>query len=291
MNASNISLRQNAASYHIPVRQMNFGFSKQSLPQHHAGNNPLFTAVFSNLSAAIPEGERFFVRSVRHFRQQITDTALQKAIAGFIGQEAFHAREHDQLNLALAKLGLPMQQHEQIFSMAIRFLEKLPPKMQLSATAGMEHFTAVIAEGLLRDDFVRSQLPELILDFWMWHAIEESEHKAVAFDVYQQISGSYTLRAGTMLLVSAIYWPLVLGLIFKQIIQSGDVLNLRKTAYGLWVTLGPTGFFTKMTFKFLDYFRPDFHPNDHDTDALLKYWRDQLMQDNGRLNTYLKKAA
>ena len=291
MNASNIDSNHKATRSRIPVRQMNFGFSKQSLPQNHAGGNPVFTSVFSNLSAAIPEGERFFVRSVRHFRQQIKDASLQQAVSGFIGQEAFHAREHDQLNLALGRLGLPMQQHEQIFLKAIQFLEKLPPKVQLSATAGMEHFTAVIAEGLLRDDFVQSQLPVIMRDFWMWHAIEESEHKAVAFDVYQEVSGSYPLRVGTMLLVSAIYWPLVLGLIFKQVIQTGDILNIRQTSYGLWITLGPSGFFTRMTFKFLDYFRPSFHPNQHDTDALLHYWREQLMQSEGRLTAYLKQAA
>lgn len=291
MNTSNIGFRPTARDPQIPVRQMNFGFAQAAIPPHHVANNPLITAIFSNLSAAIPEGERFFVRSVRHFRQQITDPVLQKAIAGFIGQEAFHAREHDQFNLALDKLGLPMQRHEQLFLKAIHLLEKLPPKAQLAATAALEHYTAIIAEQLMRDDFVRSQLPPLMHDFWLWHAIEESEHKAVAFDVYQQISGSYPFRAGIMLLVSAVYWPLVLGLVFKQIIQSGDVWNLRKTAYGAWVTLGPRGFFTQMTFKYLDYLKPNFHPNDHEVNGLLQHWRGQLLQQDGRLTAYLKPST
>lgn len=291
MKTSKIGSGAMAHDINIPVRQMNFGFAQVAIPRHHAGNNPMITAIFSNLSAAIPEGERFFVSSVRHFRQQITDPTLQKAVAGFIGQEAFHAREHDQFNLALGKLGLPMQRHEQLFFKAIHLLEKLPPKAQLAATAALEHYTAIIAAQLMRDDFMRAQLPPLMHDFWMWHAIEESEHKAVAFDVYQQISGSYPLRASIMLLVSAVYWPLVLGLVFKQLLQSGEIWNLRKTAYGVWVALGPKGFFTKMTFEYLDYLKPNFHPNQHDTDALLQYWQDQLMQSEGRLTTYLKQAA
>lgn len=275
----------------IPVRHMNFGFAKQAFTKDHVGDNPLITSIFCNLSAAIPEGERFFVRAVRHFRDRIDDPLLRQHISGFIGQEAFHAREHDQLNATLAQAGFPMEQHEALFLYAIKLLQQLPPKAQLAATAALEHYTAIIAEGLLRDERLRAMLPPVLRDFWMWHAIEESEHKAVAFDVYQQISGSYTLRAGIMLGVSAIYWPLVLTLVFKQVIEAGDLTRVGKIAQGLNLAFGLNGFFSRLTLKYLDYLKPSFHPNDHDCEQVLADWKAQLLDGNGRLDTYLKPAA
>lgn len=275
----------------IPVRQMNFGFAKKTFAKDHVGDNPLITSIFCNLSAAIPEGERFFVRSVRRFRDQIHEDTLQKHISGFIGQEAFHAREHDQLNATLAQAGFPMVQHEALFLHPIKWLEKLPPKAQLAATAAMEHYTAIIAEGLLKDARLRAMLPPVLRDFWMWHAIEESEHKAVAFDVYQQVSGSYSLRVGMMLGISAVYWPLVLTLVFKQVIEAGDLTRLGKMAQGLNLAFGINGFFTRMTFKYLDYLKPSFHPNDHDCEQLLADWKSQLFNQGGHLDAYLKRAA
>ena len=40
-----------------------------------------------------------------------------------------------------------------------------------------------------------------------------------------------------------------------------------------------------------DYNRPDFHPDDHDTDALFARWQDDLFGDDGRFVERLTTAA
>ncbi|NLV54340.1 MAG: metal-dependent hydrolase, partial [Acidimicrobiales bacterium] len=66
--------------------------------RHFADGDLVMSHVVSVLSGLFPEGEDYFVRSVRHFRDRIDDPVLKKQVAGFIGQEAIHGREHRDLN-------------------------------------------------------------------------------------------------------------------------------------------------------------------------------------------------
>ena len=53
-------------------------------------------------------------------------------------------------------------------------------------TAALEHFTATLAEMILSDPEARDMFgDETVKNLFLWHALEEAEHKAVAFDVYK----------------------------------------------------------------------------------------------------------
>ncbi len=275
----------------IPPRHMDFGFSAADMPRYYVGDNPLITAVLTALSSAIPEGERFFVDAVRHFRDQITDPELSAQISGFIGQEAFHAKEHDAFNLALIKNGFAVDELEYISGLAIKAMQRCPKKFQLAATAALEHYTAIIGEQLLRDADMREKMAPLAQAFWTWHAMEETEHKSVAFDVYEKVSGSYALRTGAMLVITSVYWPLVLFMVMKLVGEDDQPFQARKFFSGLNYTLGPKGFFTRLAPKYFDYFRLGFHPTYHDTEALLAEWREKLFGENGSLNERRKKSG
>src|SRR3954463_12854487 len=104
----------------VPTRRISFEASLQAVPKHFGGNGDLVSShVAAGLSAVFPDGEDFFVRSVRHFRDQITDPALKRQVAGFIGQEAMHGREHRALNDHLDKLGYPTKRFERITKKAL----------------------------------------------------------------------------------------------------------------------------------------------------------------------------
>jgi predicted metal-dependent hydrolase len=143
-----------------------------------------------------PDGEDFFVRSVRHFRDQITDPELKRQVAGFIGQEAVHGREHRVFNDRLDELGYPTKRVERITKRGLAMRERaLSAKSNLAATAALEHFTATLAELVLSSEETRDLFGhEAVRDLFVWHALEESEHKAVAFDVYKAVGGSERLR-------------------------------------------------------------------------------------------------
>lgn len=283
MNVLSTKANSTVVKANFSPRNMDFAFTPAALPRYYADNNPLLTAIMNTLSAAIPEGERFFVESVRHFRDRVSDPVLKKEISAFIGQEAFHAREHDAFNRALLQNGVSMERHERIFAIPINLMRRMPQKFQLAATAALEHYTAIIAEQLLRSPDMREKLAPISRAFWEWHALEETEHKAVAFDVYETVSGSYSLRAGTMLLISAVYWPLVLSMSFKMVIDDGRIFNVREVLKGLNIALGRKGFFSTLAPKYLDYLKPGFHPNDHNTDALLAEWHERLFGSQGLL--------
>src|SRR5947209_20258999 len=127
----------------VPTRRISFEASLQDLPKHFAADGDLILShVAASLSAVFPDGEDFFVRSVRHYRDQITDPELKRQVAGFIGQEAMHGREHRALNNRLDELGYPTKRVEKFTKWGLELRTKYAPaKANLAATAALEHFT------------------------------------------------------------------------------------------------------------------------------------------------------
>ena len=145
----------------VPTRRISFEESLQDLPKHFAADGDLILSHSPpSLSAVFPDGEDFFVRSVRHFRDQITDPELKRQVAGFIGQEAMHGREHRAFNDRLAELGYPTKQVEQLHEVGPRAARARSrrPKANLAATAALEHFTATLAELVLTDEETRDHV-------------------------------------------------------------------------------------------------------------------------------------
>jgi predicted metal-dependent hydrolase len=278
----------------VPTRRMDFEESMRDLPRHFAADEDLISShLTAALSSVFPDGEDYFVRSVRHFRDQITDPALKRQVAGFIGQESVHGREHRVFNDRLAELGYPTKMYERITKVGLKFRERIAPaKANLAATAALEHFTATLAELVLSDDEVRRLFGhEAVRDLFVWHALEESEHKAVAFDVYKAVGGSERLRVWTM---NFFRFGFVLGMTVAVITSMlGDRAtyrrgNLRRS----WRQFKASPIMRKELWDQLrDYNRHDFHPDDSDTNALVERWRSELFGEHGTLNDKLMGAA
>lgn len=271
----------------VPTRRVSFEESLRTLTKHYAADEDLILShMFAALSAVFPDGEDFFVRSVRHFRDQITDPVLQRQVAGFIGQESVHGREHRAFNRRLAQLGYPTLRVERITRWGLKNRERVfTPTANLAATAALEHFTATLAELALTDEVART-LPgdPNVRDLFLWHALEESEHKAVAFDVYRAVGGGYWRRTTTMLYTTAIFFA-VLALVQARMMVTRRVLwkpwTWTRGVRKMWLY---PAYFTRLVPAYLDYFRPRFHPDDRDTDALLARWRETLFGADGALN-------
>src|SRR5438874_12327201 len=121
----------------VPTRRISFEESLKDLPKHFSADGDLILShVAASLSSVFPDGEDFFVRSVRHFRDQVTDPALKRQVAGFIGQEAMHGREHRALNDRLDALGYPTKLVERLVERGLRIRERVfTRKSNLAATA------------------------------------------------------------------------------------------------------------------------------------------------------------
>ena len=289
MNAKvNISNRAGAS---FPVRRMDFEFGE--VPRYWAANDAGLTHFMTTLSALFPEGEQFFVDSTRAVRKhpKLSDPDLQREISAFIGQEAMHSKEHLAFNSSAQSYGYDIRTMEQQTGKVIRTGTKvlttlLKPfgvtkeMIDLTGTCALEHFTAVIAAELLQNKDVQAMFNDSTMhQLWMWHAVEENEHKAVVFDVYTAIYGhglkAYTMRAIAMIIA--------MGLIFMtqsyftaQLIKIDGKLTWKDSKYMLKFMYARKGFMTRQIPELLDFFRPNFHPNDSDTDRLLADWKLKL---------------
>ena len=121
----------------IQTRRMSFAESLRQVPRHFGPDEDLLSShLTACLSAVFPDGEDFFVRSVRHFRGEITDPVLKRQVSGFIGQEAVHGHEHRTFNRHLSQLGYPTRFIERLTDWLLARADiVLPPKASLAATA------------------------------------------------------------------------------------------------------------------------------------------------------------
>lgn len=277
----------------IPRRQLDFDFDPSAVPRDWCGSDPFLSTFCDSLSVLFPEGERFFIDSVKLVRHRVDEPVLLEQVAGFIGQEAMHGREHRAFNDMLAAQGFTAapRAEARLKRMLARARRRLPPHSQLAITCALEHFTAMMAEALLRTHHIRDDMHPSIRPLWIWHALEESEHKSVAFDVYRATGGS-ALRRVLVMIPTTFMFALVLGRAHASFLAERGVLfrpwRWLRGITRLWIW---PGFLTRLLPAYLSYFRPGFHPDDRDTRALLDGWRERLFGPSGELRERLKTGA
>lgn len=173
----------------MPVRRdIRFALPPERAKDWHVQGVPV-THFMNALSLLFPAGERFFMDSVRNYRDRIEDPELKKQVLGFIGQEAMHTREHIEYNDLLQSSGLPAHKlDKRLWTILGWFKKALPHSMQLAITIALEHYTAILANQLLSGHEHRIDgSVEGYQQMWMWHAMEETEHKAVSYDVWTTV--------------------------------------------------------------------------------------------------------
>jgi predicted metal-dependent hydrolase len=253
------------------------------IPRYWMGGDPYQTHLLNALSITFPPGERLFMAAVRTLRDKVDDPQLKQQIKAFLSQEALHSREHSVLNAWLDRAGYPALAFErQVADDIDLHRENRDAYGDLAVTCALEHFTAMMAQSWLKDPALRAACHPKLRALWTWHAIEELDHKAVAFDVYQAAGGAYSRRVVTMLLVTI---GLILSISAFQtrfMAHDGEARNLRSWAAGVWEFWGPTGHFTRLIPAYLRYFRRDFHPWDEDDTELMAQAEAELSRLTGK---------
>lgn len=266
---------------HVEVkpRRMSFPFSRLRA-KFFFDDNPLLSTFFTALSATFPPGEAEFIASVRLFRDKVKDEKLLEQIRGFIGQEGHHSLQHHLANEHLKSLGLDAPRLEKHLERDIKRMtsagRRSNPKVRLAITVSMEHLTAIMAEHLLRNPEVIGTLDSSIQDLLYWHAVEEIEHKAVAFDVYQQCVGNEdmlhrAMRIATFMFIARISAYMVALLWWTRTIPGFKDM---RAFYGF--LFGDKGMISSIRKPYLQFFKPGFHPWDRDDSDLIEKWKKQL---------------
>jgi predicted metal-dependent hydrolase len=165
-------------------------------------------------------------------------------------------------------------------------------KASLAVTAALEHFTATLAELLLRDEAARGLFGhDEVQNLFLWHALEESEHKAVAFDVYRAVGGTERMRRTTMNVVTAgfiVGIGLAVGLSLLGDRATYRPGTLFRSLRALWRSslVSP-----ELWRELRAYNRRGFHPDDRDASDLVEAWRTELFGPEGTLNEKLTASV
>lgn len=279
--AINHAVKQAIPTHHhdLKVRHMDFEFSEE-IPEFWYDNDPFKTLLLAALSGGFPEGERFFIDSVRNYQEQITDPELRQAIRAFIGQEAHHSKEHKILNDFLESRGYPISRIDKGVGAAMRMYRKhLSPARQLAHTAAVEHFTALMAEKYLLDADELAKMDPRMAGIWAWHAIEETEHKAVAFDVYKTAVNDEWVRISQMAICTVMFLGFSTYDFIDLMRHSGRQGDIKMWLKGVNYYWGTKGIFRKMIPDYLRYYRRSFHPWQHDSRAQVEAIKQRYLGD------------
>jgi predicted metal-dependent hydrolase len=236
----------------------------EDIPRHWFAGHALATHVVNGVNLLFPAGERFFVRSVRHFLDEVEDPVLRAQVRGFAGQEGWHAQAHEAFFRVLEAQGYRLERFMSLYQrIAFQVVERAaPPKLRLAVTAAAEHFTATLAEAALRDRILDLAHPAL-QDLLLWHAAEEIEHKHVAFDVLRLVDDRYALRMAGLVMATVLlagFWLAATTMLLRQ-----DGLGLSRIRRELGDFDRREGVIKRVFLGGIrDYLRRDFHPAQHD---------------------------
>lgn len=277
----------------VPVRHMRFDFDPSTMAKYCWKDDAFSSAFILTFSALIPYGERLVIDSVRARRDEVRDPDLKARVTGLIGQEAMHSKIHEEFNAAYQAKGLPMDRIERAGEW---FFNRLLPRvldrdMQLAVTCAIEHVTALMAERSFAEPEDREKLDRQAREFLLWHLLEECEHKSVAFDLYQEVCGdTWKRRAGMVLILgsSSLVFAWAMAVLLAT---PGYSQGLRKDTHGFGWWFGRRGYFARMQRGMRRFYRRDFHPDQTDTEAALREWREQLFGADGQLAPNLVKTV
>lgn len=241
------------------------------------------TEIFiDTLSCYFLEGEKFVMESVKYFKNKIKDKKLLNEINCYIAQESMHFKNHSDEHLILREKNIFSQ-----FSMlTAKFMLNLCRKAtshryQLAVTCAIEHITACISGAAIEQyQHLNHHLKMPQKQLWLWHAVEEIEHKGVAMDVYnscvKNTRWAYFLRANAMIVTSFVYITIIainfpLMYFWDKFIKR-PFSSSQKNCRFSW---NKNGFYTlrkgvkRFFCLYLNYYKPSFHPWQHDNSSLL----------------------
>jgi predicted metal-dependent hydrolase len=262
----------------VAIAPRDIRFDVEAAKQGHwLGGDPVGTAVFNALSLTFPDGERMFMDAVKNYRGQLSGKLLDD-VRGFIAQEAIHAREHHQLNQLIDRERYPVAEIDAAIQERIAFSRSRGPMRMLIATIALEHFTAMMAEMHAVHQNLFEKVEPGIERMWRWHAMEETEHKAVAYDVFMEVTKAwsplqrYLRRTISMAIITFLFTRNIVRYAARLLEADGYTPRAALKAVNDFVWRKP-GIFSRGWKTYFAWYRPGFHPWDQDTRALVADWK------------------
>lgn len=259
----------------------------QALASDWHGGSAFRTAYFNAMSMLFPLGEKFFIDSVRFFKDEIDDPRLLKEIIAFQGQESTHRLQHQKYNeLLCEQRGYDLDRFERPLRdrMAWAYRE-LTARRRLAGTAASEHLTAIMADDMLAHQDALSGADPHVAALWLWHGVEETEHKAVAFDVLVAVGGTVRERRQALLMNTFFFFKDTFRIMCLMLKHDGKLWSFREWLTGLKFLLIKPGILRRVFFAYLRFYKKDFHPWQHDNRELIIAWEQKYGSSIARIIT------
>jgi predicted metal-dependent hydrolase len=181
----------------LKIRRMPFDFSGD-IPFQWQPSNPDFAHMANAVGVLAIAFEKFIVAQVREAKPLITERAPAEEAEAFLRQEAQHARAHRLHAQALVSKypGLRQTIDEAVASFDHLRATK-PLKFQLAYTAALEAtFTPIFKLMLDHEDVLFRPGDQRVASLFVWHFVEEVEHRSSALLIYNAVVGEpwYRLR-------------------------------------------------------------------------------------------------
>lgn len=286
-----INLEVNMSKVAPKVRRPKF--DTEDMPEYYWNGNPVATHFLNSAHMVFPDGEKLFIRYVKKFSDQIQDPQLKERVKGFIGQEMSHSSVHEKIMQMLESRGLPAEEIRSWYAKTAYndsenfFVNLFGDITGLTVTAGLEHWTSILAEAALENNSeVLSGIHPEMRRLLRWHAAEEIEHKSVAFDVLKTVDDRYFTRALGMI-IATFYLGFYMAYGWAAFLTSDKKINwLEIPGHALNALPVAVQATMKFTAGFWRYFLPDFHPDDIENDEMAA----QVMQEENQF-LYEMKAG
>ena len=267
-----------------PVVRTKLDFKLDEVPRFWFGGDAFRTRMFDALSLTFPDGERYFIESVRLFRDKITEPDLKQRVADFIRQEAQHGLAHDKMNQVMKDQGMPVDQFIHFLTRLFKSeLKNRSPQYNIAMTAAAEHLTALMAETFYSKKETLKDAHPYVRALLAWHSIEEMEHRDVAFDVMKQVgevpesTRKFTLAFTTFMMFN---FTLYRANVMLEHDGFTRLERFKMVAKGLPWFVGKKGIFSAMRSQYLDWFKKDFHPSQHPVIHQYQTWIDTMAETN-----------
>jgi predicted metal-dependent hydrolase len=256
----------------ITPRDRRFGRGAQQA-RWWLGGDPVATAFMNALSVTFPRGEAFFIESVKAFRDGVPDK-LAREIKAFTIQEVMHSREHVAFNRRVTDAGYDVTRLEDRVTEVLDLAAQRPPIASLAATMALEHYTAILAAEILRNPKTMAGADAESAQMWRWHAMEEVEHKGVAYDTWLHATREWSrwkrwkIKAIMMIVISTKFWAHRIEGALELLRQDGITGWRARIGLARYLLVSP-GLLRKILPAWFAYFLPGFHPWNHDDRALI----------------------
>lgn len=264
-----------------PVVRSNLDFHLENMKKDWFDNDPFKSRFFDAVSILFPDGERYFIESVRQYRDQIQDEKLKLHVADFIRQEAQHGIAHTKMNQVLEAKGLPAHQIAKEGKLIFDWMSNnLSSRLNVTFTAAFEHLTALMAESFFGEKRTFAHADPYVRALLAWHSIEEMEHRDVVYDVMMQV-GDVPEWMRKMVFPFAIMHMMGFSLVRTEALLRHEGYSvsarIKMFAQGVPWLLSKQGL-GKNKKQLFAWLKKDFHPSQHPIIAQYDVWVNVLAE-------------